>query len=87
LSHVFPHVVAATQAERRHVMDLIIRNGTVVTAGETFQADIGIEGGKIKQLGHGLGPAAKEIDAGGKYLLPELMYTRMRTSNFSTISQ
>jgi dihydropyrimidinase len=51
-------------------MDLIIRNGTVVTAGETFQADIGIEGGKIKQLGHGLGPAAKEIDAGGKYLLP-----------------
>ena len=51
-------------------MDLIICNGTVVTAGETFQADIGIEGGKIKQLGHGLGPAAKEIDAGGKYLLP-----------------
>jgi dihydropyrimidinase len=51
-------------------MDLIIRNGTVVTVGETFQADIGIEGGKIKQLGHGLGPAAKEIDAGGKYLLP-----------------
>jgi adenine deaminase len=42
----------------------------VVTAGETFQADIGIAGSKISQLGHGLGPPAKEIDAGGKYLLP-----------------
>ncbi len=51
-------------------MDLVIRNGTVVTAGEISQADVGIEAGKVKQIGHGLGPAAKEIDAGGKYLFP-----------------
>lgn len=51
-------------------MDLIIRNGTIVTASDTTQADVGIEGGKVKQIGQGLGPAAKEIDAMGKYLFP-----------------
>ncbi|MEE8172395.1 MAG: dihydropyrimidinase, partial [Alphaproteobacteria bacterium] len=51
-------------------MDLILRNGTVVTHAEEFIADIGIEGGKIKQIGQELGPAAKEIDVGGKYLFP-----------------
>ena len=31
-------------------MDLILRNGTVVTAHETMQADVGIENGKVKQI-------------------------------------
>lgn len=51
-------------------MDLIIRNGTVVTAGDIAQADVGVEGGKVKQIGQGLGPAARAIDATGKYLFP-----------------
>jgi dihydropyrimidinase len=51
-------------------MDLIIRNGTIVTSGDITQADVGIEGGKVKQVGQGLGPAAREIDATGKYLFP-----------------
>jgi dihydropyrimidinase len=51
-------------------MDLIIRNGTIVTSGDITQADVGIEGGKVKQIGQGLGPAAREIDATGKYLFP-----------------
>lgn len=51
-------------------MDLVIRNGTVVTHGDIYQADVGIEGGKVKQIGLGLGPAGKEIDANGKYLFP-----------------
>lgn len=51
-------------------MDLVIRNGTIVTAGEISQADVGIEAGKVKQIGQGLGPAAKEIDATGKLLFP-----------------
>ncbi len=51
-------------------MDLVIRNGTVVTAGEISQTDVGIEGGVIRQLGHGFGPATREIDANGKYLFP-----------------
>jgi len=51
-------------------MDLIIRSGTVVTASEIYQADVGVEAGKVKQIGQGLGPAAQEIDASGKYLFP-----------------
>src|SRR5712692_8376207 len=51
-------------------MDLVIRNGTIVTADAVVSADVGIEGGKVKQIGKALGPAGKEIDAGGKYLFP-----------------
>ena len=51
-------------------MDLLLRNGTIVTAAETYKADVGIEGGTIKQIGLGLGDAAKTIDASGKYLFP-----------------
>jgi dihydropyrimidinase len=51
-------------------MDLIIRNGTIVTADAAYIADVGIEGGKIKQIGQGLGDAGKVIDATGKHLFP-----------------
>ena len=51
-------------------MDVVLRNGTVVNAAETVRADIGIEGGKIKQIGLGLGPAGREIDCAGKLLVP-----------------
>jgi dihydropyrimidinase len=50
--------------------DLIIRNGTVVTASDTMQCDIGIAGGRIVQLGLDLGEAAQTIDASGKLVLP-----------------
>lgn len=51
-------------------MDLVLRNGTVVTAGETINADVGIEEGKVKQIGSDVGPGAREIDVTGKYLIP-----------------
>jgi dihydropyrimidinase len=52
-------------------MDLILRNGTVVTATDRVSADVGIEGGLVKQIGLGLaGPAAREIDVTGRYLFP-----------------
>jgi len=51
-------------------MDLIISNGTIVTADAAYVADVGIEGGKIKQIGQGLGAAGKVIDATGKHLFP-----------------
>ena len=51
-------------------MDLTIRNGTIVTADAVYSADVGIESGKVKQIGKALGPAGKEIDAGGKFLFP-----------------
>jgi dihydropyrimidinase len=50
-------------------MDLVIRGGTLVTAAETFPADVGIDGGRIVTLGHGL-HARQEIDAGGHLVMP-----------------
>jgi len=50
-------------------MDLIIRNGTVVTAGVEAITDVGIADGVIVQLG-GEMSAETEIDATGKYVLP-----------------
>ena len=51
-------------------MDMILANGTIVTAHESYDADIGIEGGVIKQIGHGLGPAGRTVDCSDKILFP-----------------
>src|SRR6476469_1033592 len=52
-----------------------IQNGTVVTASDTFLADVLIENGKITALvapGHDLGSGAdvETVDARGKYVIP-----------------
>lgn len=52
------------------VFDIAIRNGTIVTASDTYQADVGIEGGKIAQIGGRLPRAREEIDATGKLVIP-----------------
>ena len=50
--------------------DMVISGGTVVSASDTFQCDVGIRDGRIAALGHDLGDAAEQIDATGKFLLP-----------------
>ncbi|MFC7610468.1 amidohydrolase family protein [Teichococcus aestuarii] len=50
--------------------DLVIRNGTVATASDVFQADIGVRDGQVAALARGLGPGAREIEAGGRLVLP-----------------
>ena len=50
-------------------MDLVIRNGTVATASDTFKADIGITGGRITAIAESLS-GEREIDATGKLVLP-----------------
>lgn len=50
--------------------DLIIRNGTVVTAVDSTLCDIGIRDGRIAALGTALGAATREIDATGKLVMP-----------------
>lgn len=50
--------------------DLVIRNGTVVTAADAMRCDVGIAGGKVVALAEGLAGAAREIDAAGKLVLP-----------------
>lgn len=50
--------------------DLVIRGGTVATAADTFRADVGVKDGRIAALALDLPKGAREIDAGGKLVLP-----------------
>ncbi|HEU4825130.1 MAG TPA: amidohydrolase family protein, partial [Dongiaceae bacterium] len=50
--------------------DLLIRKGTVATAGDVVRCDIGIRGGRIVALGEQLGPADEVIDATGRLVTP-----------------
>jgi dihydropyrimidinase len=53
--------------------DLIITNGTVVTADGTQKADVAVKGERIAAVGPGLvanADGAKVIDAAGKYVMP-----------------
>ena len=49
--------------------DTVIHGGTVATATETLDTDVGIKGGKVAELGHGL-KGTRIIDAKGKLVLP-----------------
>ena len=53
-------------------IDLVIRGGLVVdgTGGEPFEADVGVDDGRIAAIGKGLGRGAEEIDAKGKLVTP-----------------
>ncbi len=49
----------------------LITGGTVVTAADTYRADVLIDGEKVAQIGQGLKAAgAKRIDARAKYVIP-----------------
>src|SRR5436305_11620402 len=50
--------------------DTIIRGGTVATASDTFQCDIGISDGRVTALGADLGEAREIVDATAKLVLP-----------------
>lgn len=50
--------------------DLVIRGGTIATAADKFDADIGISNGKIAALAVNLPAGTQEIDARGKLVLP-----------------
>jgi len=53
-------------------LDLIIKNGKVVTASDTYIADVGVRAGKIDSIAANLSPGADTtvIDAKGKYIFP-----------------
>jgi len=51
--------------------DLVIKDGTVVTAADTVRCDVGIRSGRIVSLGESLeGSSAQIIDASGMFVLP-----------------
>ena len=52
-------------------MDLIIKNGTIITPTSTFTADVCVDSGKIVAITKDARTDAKEVvDAAGKYVLP-----------------
>jgi dihydropyrimidinase len=50
--------------------DLAIRGGTIVTATDTYRADIGIRGGHIVTIADRIDSAPREIDASGLLAMP-----------------
>jgi len=50
--------------------DAVIRHGTVATASETYEADVGIKEGRIVSIGESLTDADEVIDATGMLVLP-----------------
>lgn len=62
-----------------HEFDLVVRNAKAITASDTFTGDIGVRDGRIVQLGLGIGPGVREIDAAGRAVTPAA-WTRTATS-------
>lgn len=71
-------------------MDLLIKNGTIVTANETYRADVAVDKGKIQAIGNGFPEADYEniVDAHNKYVLPGAIdgHTHLALSFGGTIS-
>jgi dihydropyrimidinase len=70
-------------------MPIVIKSGTLITASETFQADILIEGETILNIGQNLSVAGAEIiDASGKLIMPGGVdpHTHFDLPMFGTVS-
>ncbi len=50
--------------------DLIIRNATIITDGDTLEGDIAVDAETIAAVGNVSGSGAREVDAAGKWVLP-----------------
>jgi dihydropyrimidinase len=70
-------------------MPVLIKNGTLITASESFQADILVEGEQISQIGHNLSAVSAEVvDASGKFITPGGVdpHTHFDLPMFGTVS-
>ena len=70
-------------------MDLLIKNGTIVTATESFEADLAVDKGKIVAIGKDLDiKATEEVDAKGMLVLPGAIdaHTHMQMPFGGTVS-
>lgn len=50
--------------------DLVIRNGTIATAADVYEVDVGVSDDQIVAIGRNLSIGAQDIDANGKLVLP-----------------
>ena len=67
-------------------MDLLIKNGTIVdgSGGARYQADVGVKGGRIVEIGRIRTPADKVIDADGLIVIsPVINPTSLNSSKRS----
>src|SRR5438094_8811395 len=55
------------------MLDLLVRGGTLVGPNGQVRADLGVRDGRIAAVGFDLRPAAEEVDASGRHLLPGLI--------------
>ncbi|MGD8406360.1 MAG: dihydropyrimidinase [Anaerolineales bacterium] len=70
-------------------MKKLIRNGTLITASDTFQADIFVDKGKIVEIGQSLQiPDAEPVEASNKLVLPGGVdpHTHFDLEMFDTVS-
>lgn len=70
-------------------MDLLIKGGTIVTAKESFAADVAVKDGKIVEIGKDLPvEAEKVVDAKGKLVIPGALdvHTHMAMPFGGTVS-
>ncbi len=70
-------------------MKTLIKNGTIITASEMFQADVCIDGEKIHSIGKHLDiPEAQVVEAQGKFILPGGIdpHTHFDLPMFNTVS-
>ena len=51
-------------------LDLVVRNGTVVSASDTMACDVGVRDGRVVALAQDLPRGKREIDASGRLVLP-----------------
>ena len=74
-------------------MSVLIKNGTIVNADQSFQADVLCADGKIQEIGSNISaPSGAEIiDAAGQYVMPGgidphtcLLYTSPSPRDLST---
>lgn len=65
--------------------DIVIRGGTIVTASETYSADVGIAGGSIAGIGPNL-QGDREIDANGLLVMPGGMDAHVHCSFWEDIA-
>jgi allantoinase len=73
------------------MIDLVVRNGTVVTSGGRFHGGVAVEAERIVALGpdSSLPPARCVIDARGHYVLPGLIdaHVHMASEEDSSIAE
>jgi dihydropyrimidinase len=70
-------------------MSLLIKSGTLITASETFTADILVDGEMIVEIGQNLDrPGAEVVDAAGKLVMPGGVdaHTHFELPMFGTVS-